>query len=982
MGKCLNIVSCILMAVVAVAHGGERISFDHDWQFLYLGNKAPEMESGVASADSEQKGHPAAYAVDGSLNTRWCANDGKSGHSLTLKPNLKERVKQIRIHWENDRKKEVEIKLKSASKKKTITKSTKGTETRISVDNLRLTEVKIIVSGTGDGNWASIREVEFLNEEGKVLPLQERCAESMAGFAAKGYKKVQLPHDWAIESPFLAAEPNETGKLPWAGYGWYRKEFNVSSEFDDENTRCYLDFDGVMSCPQVYVNGRKAGDWAYGYTSFRVDITPYLRKGKKNAVAVLASNKTQSTRWYPGAGIYRHVWMEKTAPIHIEQWGVYVTTPKVSDNKATVAIQTTIRNTSKEDAEVVVSQQVGNTGAEPASVKIKAGATSVVKQKLVLDSPVLWSCENPHLYTLTTAIRIGNKFVDSSETTFGVRTIEWKSEGFFLNGKRVALKGVCEHHDLGPLGAAFHERAYERKIEILKGMGCNAIRMAHNPPAPQVLDLCDKHGMLVVNELFDIWKHKKYDKVNGYHIYWADWWKKDVRRFMLRDRNHPCVIAWSGGNEVPEILTADGVEISTQLRDEMKRYDATRPYTVGTNAAKGADNGFGATQDAFGYNYKPAHYAGYAERYPGKPFYGSETASCVGTRDTYVFPLRWDVKGGYTGEGAIPFQVSAYGVFAPGWGYCPDVEFKAQDSTPRVAGEFVWTGFDYLGEPTPYNQDASIEGNIKHLPEKERKALMREYRKMGDKAPARSSYFGIIDLAGFPKDTYYLYRSRWAPAERFAHLLPHWNWRGREGKITPVMCFSSGDEAELFLNGKSQGVRRKGEGDSFSQAGIKVRKNDYRFVWENVTYSPGELKVVVRKNGKPWAEAIRRTAGKSVSVKPRVDRAEIVGDGRDLAYIELSVVDAVDTVVPTDCRRVSFKISGPAELVGFCNGNPLEHTCMQNPRQEFFNGRIVAVVRGIRKGEGKAEVTIKATDLPEIIVPINVKKATREQLLR
>lgn len=978
----MNLLGYLLVVASAVAWGGERISFDHDWQFKYIGKAAPEIKEDIAAADSSQKGHPASHAVDGSENTRWCADDGKDGHSLTIAPGLKTKVRQLRILWENDRKKEVEINLKSATKKKKIKKTTKSAELRVDVESMRLSEVKITVRGTGDGNWASIREVQLFDESGNQLPLQPKCAEAMPGFAAKGYKNVQLPHDWAIESPFLANEPNETGKLPWNGYGWYRKEFNVSSDFDAEKTRCYLDFDGVMSCPQVYVNGKKAGDWAYGYASFRLDITHLLRKGKKNAVAVLVSNQPLSTRWYPGAGIYRHVWMEKTNPIHIDKWGVYVTTPKVSDKKATVSVQTTIRNTGKEDAEVVVSQNVGSVSAEPVTVLIKAGAAKVVKQKLVLKSPVLWSCENPHLYTLTSSVRLGNKFVDSCETTFGVRTVEWKPEGFFLNGKRVALQGVCEHHDLGPLGAAFHERAYERKIEILKGMGCNAIRMTHNPPAPQVLDLCDKHGVLVVNELFDIWKHKKYDKINGYHLFWADWWKKDVRQFMLRDRNHPCVIAWSGGNEVPEILSSDGVAISSALRDEMKLYDATRPYTVGTNAAQGADNGFGDTQDAFGYNYKPSHYAGYAKKHPGKPFYGSETASCVGTRDTYVFPLRWDVKGGYTGEGAVPFQVSGYGLSAPTWGYCPDVEFKAQDTTPRVAGEFVWTGFDYLGEPTPYNQDASIEGNIKHLSEKERKALMREYKKMGDKAPSRSSYFGIIDLAGFPKDTYYLYRSRWAPQERHAHLLPHWNWPGRTGEVTPVMCFSSGDEAELFLNGKSQGVRRKGEGDSFTQAGIKVCKNDYRFVWENVKYAPGELKVVVRKNGKPWAEATRRTAGKAAALHADVDRSEIVGDARDLAYISLAVADAEGTVLPTDCRKVQFKISGPAELVGFCNGNPIDQTCMQNPRQEFFNGRIVAVVRALRKAEGKAEVTVKAAGLPEIVVPIQVKKATREQLMR
>lgn len=796
--------------------------------------------------------------------------------------------------------------------------------------------------------------------------------EAMPGFDAKGFRKVQLPHDWAIESKFLPEEPNETGKLPWAGYGWYRREFNIPADFDAETERYYLDFDGVMSSPQVFVNGKKAGEWAYGYTSFRVDMTPHLRAGKKNVVAVLAGNRPLSTRWYPGAGIYRHVWLEKTEPVHIDQWGVYVTTPKVTADLATVSVETTVRNTGKKQAVITVMQRVDAERAEAKKVTLEPGASQTVKQTLQLKKPQLWSCETPHLYTLETMLHADGKALERRETQFGVRHIQWKPEGFFLNGERVQLKGVCEHHDLGPLGAAFHERAYERKIEMLKNMGCNAIRMTHNPPAPQVLDLCDKHGMLVIDELFDIWQLKKYDKTNGYHIYWKEWWQKDVRQFMLRDRNHPCIIAWSGGNEVPEITAKGGAEVAERLRDEMKRYDSTRPFTVGTNAADGAYNGFGDKQDAFGFNYKPGRYADYVKKRPKMPFYGSETASCLGTRDTYVFPLRWDVQGGYKGEGVIPFQVSAYGVSAPGWGYCPDVEFTVQDAVPNVAGEFVWTGFDYLGEPTPYNQDPSIENNIKHLPPAERKAVMREYRKLGNKAPSRSSYFGMIDLAGFPKDTYFLYRSRWNPQARYAHLLPHWNWPGREGQVTPVMCFSSGDEAELFLNGKSLGVRRKGEGGHFTQAGVKVCKNGHRFVWEDVVYAPGELKVEVRKNGQPWAVATRVTTGKAVAVEAEVDRTEISGDGHDLAYIALSVVDADGYVVPTDCRKITFSIDGPAELVGFCNGNPIDQTCMQDPKQEFFNGRIVAVVRSKRKASGKATVLIKAANLPEKRVSVTV----------
>ncbi len=962
------------------ALAGSRISFDNGWLFKYGGKGTPAVSGDWVKADCEEYGNEAVKAVDGLESTRWAAPDAKPGHYLSLSPRLKQKVHKLRIVWENDKPKNALIQLDFGNKTDKKELNAQGEETLVNIGGRSVQSLKITVSG--QGSWASIREVEFLDSKGRVLPMPALYKEASPGFEAKGFRKVQLPHDWAVESKFLPDEPNETGKLPWVGYGWYRREFELPADFNAQKERYYLDFDGVMSCPQVFVNGKKAGEWMYGYNSFRVDMTPHLRAGKKNVVAVLASNRPQSTRWYPGAGIYRHVWMEKTTPVHIDQWGVYVTTPRVSEKSATVCVQTTVCNTGKSTAEVMVSQRVAGETAAPKSLRLAAGESATVEHELELSSPKMWSCDSPHLYELETTVQMDGKPLDSRTTSFGVRTVEWRADGFYLNGERVQIKGVCEHHDLGPLGAAFHERAYERKIETLKTMGCNAIRMTHNPPAPQALDLCDKHGILVVDELFDIWRYQKYDKVNGYHLFWNSWWKKDVRQFMLRDRNHPCIIAWSGGNEVPEITRNDGAQISADLRDEILRYDSTRPYTVGTNAADGAYNGFGDTQGAFGYNYKPSHYAGYVQKRPDMPFYGSETASCVATRDTYVFPLRWGVNGGYLGAGSIPFQVSSYGLSAPNWGYCPDVEFTVQDSVPRVAGEFVWTGHDYLGEPTPYNQDASIENNIKHLPEAERKAIMREFRKLGNKAPSRSSYFGIIDLAGFPKDTYYLYRSRWAPDEKFAHLLPHWNWRGREGQVTPVMCFSSGDEAELFLNGKSLGVRRKGEGGHFSQAGVQVCKNGHRFVWEDVKYAPGELKVVVRKNGKPWAVAERVTTGKAAAVGVSVDRKELAGDGRDLAYVSLAVEDKDGYVIPTDCRKVSFSVDGPVELVGCCNGNPIDHTCMQSPKQEFFNGRILVVLRTQRKGKGTAKLTVKAAGLPEKVITVQVREATRDELRR
>ena len=968
--------AALLASGQGMAVGAERESFDFDWSFKYFGSGDPFVEGLPATASSEQPGHPAAYALDGNMDTRWCAANGKPGHSLKIKLGSKAKVDKVVIHWENAKPQEFAVKAVYAdqpgSKVFNIQKNSDTSTISLDGSGRALDHLVITLKKTGANSWASIREVKFYNAKGKEIrpgASADVSAPAQPDYKTKGFKKVQLPHDWAIESPFLKEEPNETGKLPWNGYGWYRKNFEVPADFSAENDRYYLDFDGVMSKPQVYVNGKLAGSWAYGYASFRVDITPFLRPGK-NLVAVMASNKPLSTRWYPGAGIYRHVWLQKNAPVHVEYNGIFVHTPEVAEDKAVVEVSTELVNTAESAAEVQLTQFVkGLDEKNEQKVSLAPGETRTVKCRFTISNPKLWSCESPNLYALETRLTQNGKDIDSHSTNFGVRTVEWRPDGFFLNGKRVPLNGVCEHHDLGALGAAFHERAFERKIEILKAMGCNSIRTSHNPPAPAVLDLCDKHGILLLDELFDIWVLQKYDKVNGYHVHWNEWWKKDVANFIRRDRNHPCVIAWSGGNEIEEIRRPMGVKVSADLRAEILKHDPTRYYTVGTNDKRGADNGFGDTEDTFGYNYKPWLYRSYAQNHPDKPFYGSETASCVATRDTYFFPLSWKVT-----DGARAYQVSAYGTHAPGWGYCPDAEFAGQDSEPRVAGEYVWTGFDYIGEPTPYNQDRTNENNLHDLSPAEKARIMKLMDEMGNHAPSRSSYFGIIDLAGFPKDTYYLYQSRWAPQVKQAHLLPHWNWPGREGQVTPVMCFSSGDEAELFVNGKSQGVVRRGEGkEFFHQAGMKIDKSAYRFVWENVKYEPGEIKVVVKKKGQPWAEAKRVTTGNSSAVKAEVDRKTIANDGHDLAYIALTLVDAKGNEVLTDSRAVEFSIQGPADLVGFCNGNPIDHTCMQNPKQSFFNGRIIAIVRSHRGEQGSVTVTAKAKGLPATKATLQVK---------
>ena len=969
----------LLLTLGMPLSAGERENFDFDWKFRYMGTDVPVISTSPASASASESGNGPERAVDGNLESRWCAPDAAVGHYIQVITGSREKVRTIIVQWEKENSFEVDVEIVSGKKQKTRTVVMQGQQTlRIPAGNRPVTSLRLTVNGgVGKSSWASVREIVFLNEKGKPIRLKkpEIKVEGpvAAGYDDSDFQQVRLPHDWAIESPFLVDEPNETGKLPWNGWGVYRKSFDVPGNFSKKTERYYLDFDGVMANPKVFVNGKFAGEWAYGYNSFRVDITPFLKAGKSNQIAVMASNLPASTRWYPGAGIYRSVWLERTGPVHLAQWPVYVTTPKINDAEATVEIRTRVVNTSDSPAEVTLRQAVGQAKAKSVTITLDAGEEREVKQVLEVKKPRRWSCESPTLYSLATTLLSGDEVIDSRKTDFGIRKVEWTKNGLFLNGKRVQIKGVCEHHDLGALGAAFHTRGYERKIEILKEMGCNSIRMTHNPPAPEVLDLCDKHGILVIDELFDIWEQQKYDKVNGYHIYWPEWWRKDVANFMRRDRNHPCIIAWSGGNEVPELGTARGREVSAMLREEMRRYDATRPYTVGSNDPGSVTNGFTGTVDVFGFNYKPDMYTMFRQKHPNQPVYASETNSCVASRDTYFFPLNWNVDGG-----ARNFHVSAYGLFAPGWGTSPDIEMYALDKNPHVAGEYVWTGFDYLGEPTPYNQDASNIGNFHGASEAEKQAAMEQLRLMGNKAPSRSSYFGIIDLAGFPKDNYYLYRSHWRPEVKTCHILPHWNWKGREGEVTPVMVFTSGDEAELFLNGRSLGVRKRGQGPTYQQK-LEVCRNAYRFVWEDVVYEPGTLSVKVKKKGRPWASAQRVTTGETVKVEAEADRSRILNDGYDLAYISLSLVDAKGNVVPVDSRQAEFSISGPGELVGFCNGNQTDHTCMQSHTQNFFNGRMIAIVRSIRGGQGKAVVTVKAEGLPEIEVPVSVSAPAIEK---
>jgi len=736
-----------------------------------------------------------------------------------------------------------------------------------------------------------------------------------------GWRLLNLPHDWGIEGPFRAELPNRTGKLPWAGIGWYRKHFD--SPETDRGQRIFIEFDGAMSDSSVWLNGQYIGGWPYGYSSFQLELTDHLRVGQENVIAVRLDNKPNSSRWYPGGGIYRNVRLVKTAPVHVAHWGTFVTTPNVSADAATVHIETRIKGPA---SGVKIQHRIMREG----SSKVLASGSGT-NCSITLANPELWDLDHPHLYRVRTSVVVSGSEVDTYATVFGVRSIKFTADkGFLLNGHVLKMNGVCQHHDLGPLGTAINIRALERQIEILQSMGCNAIRTSHNPPAPELLDLCDRMGMLVMVEAFDCWRAGK--TPNDYSRFFPTWHEKDLRAMVRRDRNHPCVVMWSIGNEVREQGSTAGHEIARQLAEIVRSEDTTRPVTAGCNNARAGTNGFQKTVDVFGYNYKPHLYQEFRKQNPTLPLFGSETASCISSRGEYFFPVSDDKSQGCGGH----FQVSSYDLYAPPWAYRPDIEFEAQDRNPWVFGEFVWTGFDYIGEPTPYNNDKTNLLNFSDPAE--RKRMAEQLQKLGGNVPSRSSYFGIVDLCGFPKDRYFLYQSRWRPELPMAHILPHWNWPERVGQVTPVHVYTSGDEAELFLNGKSLGRKEKG-------------KYEYRLRWDDVVYKPGTLKVVAYKSGKPWAEDVEQTTGGPVAVRLRADRTELKADGQDLSFVTVSLADATGVQVPNANNRVHFELTGPGSIVAVGNGDATCLDSFQSSNVRLFNGLALAVVK-TKRGAG------------------------------
>jgi beta-galactosidase len=806
-----------------------------------------------------------------------------------------------------------------------------------------------------------------ISSDGVPVDIGKDVSYTQPGFDDSAWRAVALPHDWGIEGPFDQKYPGETGKLPWWGVGWYRKHFNVDAE-KTAGRKYFLQIDGAMSYSSLWLNGKFVGGWPYGYASYQLDLTPFIKVGGENVIAIRLDNPPNSSRWYPGGGIYRNVWLLKTAPVHVAQWGTYITTPVVSSTSATVRVKTEISMSLKVTrpdlmhfykTEIYSLDENGlKTGAavavDESSMSFAKGPTygdGTFTSDIKIKNPKLWSIEKPNLYVAVTKISQDGKVLDSYETVFGIRTAQFTTDnGFLLNGKRVALNGVCDHHDLGALGSAINTRALQRQLEILKSMGCNAIRTSHNPPAPELLDLCDRMGFVVMDEAFDCWKIGK--KPNGYNLLFDDWSEKDVRALVRRDRNHPCVILWSIGNEIPEQGKAEGPEMAKRLGGFVHDEDATRLTTMAVSDARAGYGGLPGALGVFGYNYKPYEYKKFRAANPNSPLFGSETASCISSRGEYFFPVSDDKS-----KGEADFQMSSYDLSAPRWATIPDAEFKGQDENPFVAGEFVWTGFDYLGEPTPYNSDTTNLLNFTDPAEQEK--MKQDLAALGKiHVPSRSSYFGIIDLAGFPKDRYYIYQARWRPDFPMAHILPHWNWPDRVGQVTPVFVYTSGDEAELFLNGKSLGRKTKA-------------KLEYRLRWDDVVYAPGELKVVAYKNGKKWAGDVVKTTGDAAKVTLKADRPAIKADGADLSYVTVSIADKDGLMVPRTHNAVKFEISGPGEIVATDNGDATDLTEFASHQRKAFNGLALVIVRGKPGEAGAIKLTAASEGLDGAEITIN-----------
>jgi beta-galactosidase len=786
------------------------------------------------------------------------------------------------------------------------------------------------------------REVITLQSDWKFAKGPQENAWQMK-FDDSKWQPVSIPHDWAISGPFIKDGDGNTGKLPWKGEGWYRSTLDIPLKFKDKNI--YLVFDGIMSSPEIFINGTSAGKWDYGYNSFYLDITGLVQFNTPNTIAIHVDTRNHDSRWYPGAGIFRKIQMVIVNPVHVGIWGTYITTPVVNADLANVQIITTVINKSLITANGI---QVENILFSPAGREISrklaegnipAGESYNFKTTVPVENPERWEVNNGLCYKVKTIIRTGKDISDTVITPFGIRTIRFTADdGFYLNEQRVQLKGVNLHHDLGPLGAAFNTRAMERQLELLKAMGCNAVRTSHNVAAPELLDLCDKMGILVFDEVFD-----KYDQKADISekTDFEEFASRNIRNFMMRDRNHPSVFIWSVGNEMGDVQMNlnNGFQRMNTMLKYVREYDETRPVTMVCDNRNSAVNRH--------FDYYDVHCWNYGRRYdlarqmePAKSVIISESASTVSTRGFYELPLP-EKKTDFTNS----LQVSSYDLNAPEWAEISDDDFMWQQNEPYVAGEFVWTGFDYLGEPTPYTNDwAKAKG-------------------LTDKEAAHSSYFGIFDLCGIPKDRYYLYKSYWNPGEPTVHILPHWNWPGKEGTIIPVFVYTNGDCAELFLNGKSLGRKWK-------KHGSKNSTERFRLMWKDVKYEPGTLKAVAYKDGQMIGEKNMKTAGEPYQIRLTPDRNTLRADGNDLSFILVEAFDKNGNPCPLADNLVDFTITGPGTIAAVGNGNPQSFEPFQANLVHLFYGKAMLIVRSGQQ-QGKIGVTAASKGMEKAMTYLN-----------
>ena len=789
-------------------------------------------------------------------------------------------------------------------------------------------------------------------------------------FRDQAWTDINLPHDWAIAGPFYqgnnALVGGGMGRLPSHGIAWYRKKIEIPKS--DNGKSIYLDVDGAMSYAMVWLNGKLVGGWPYGYASWRVNLTPYINFGGINQLAIRIDNPQNSSRWYPGGGIYRNVWLSKTSPVHVGQWGTFITTKNATSKSATINLDVTVDNNSQNAGVYRVSTEIftlnaqgKRTGAAVAklgskTISIEGSSSQSISGSVNLLNPKLWQPlpdKTTNRYVAVTTVSGNNTVLDTYDTEFGIRDLRFDPvKGLFVNGKKIYLKGVNQHHDLGALGAAFNVRAAERQLEMLKEMGCNAIRMSHNPPAPELLDLADRLGFLVVDEIYDNWELKKTPL--DFHLIFPEWHEQDLRALIRRDRNHPSVIMWSFGNEVGEQYTGEqGAILARKLHAITKEEDTSRPTTVSMNYAK-PHMPLPAVVDVIGLNYQgegirngeaytglkgintPPLFPAFRDKFPDKVILSSENAAALSSRGEYMFPVfagnSSPIKDTLGGNPKSK-QVSAYELYSVDFGSSADKVFASMDKHPYVAGGFVWSGWDYLGEPTPY-----------YL--------------------ARSSYFGIIDLAGFKKDRFYLYQSQWRAELPMVHILPHWSWPDRVGEVTPVHVFTSGDEAELFLNGKSLGRK-------------KMAQFEYRLRWDDLKYQPGELKVVAYKKGKIWAEEIVKTAGEAAKIELQADRPIIQADGKDLTFITVKVTDKNGLLVPRANNKFKFSIEGPGEIVATDNGDATSFVSFTSQEREAFNGLCLVIIRGKPGQVGMIKLKAESAGMDNALLSIKTSQLSK-----